>query len=51
MFEFSVIFLVSPLRLLLSFAQVEPTQPDNAGEQKINFEFKKTTQDTRIAFC
>jgi len=32
---------VSPLLLLPNFAQVELTQPVKAGEQKINFEFKK----------
>jgi len=41
---------VSPLLLLPSFAQVELTQPVKAGEQKINFEFKKQLMTLEFLF-
>jgi len=39
MFKYSFIVLVSSLLLLLSFVQVELALLNNAGEQKINFDF------------
>jgi len=39
MFKYSFIVLVSSLLLLFNFAKVELTLLNNAGEQKINFEF------------